>query len=120
MNLRFSSVLAGAKTLSIPEGALSSNMFERTLTLSAFALLAMTVVPAFGQSVAAPQGVPHDWSHRHLIYSAPVTLNDTVSAATDHRYSMQWIHTEMCGARRPFSSGSGPALSMTMTTTAVR
>ena len=41
-----------------------------------------------GPSAAmAPRGIPHDWSHRHLIFSRPLTTEELSQAP--RRYSMQ-------------------------------
>src|SRR5438874_4521584 len=35
---------------------------------------------------------PYDWSHRHLIFSNPPTVPDTIRIHFDMRYSQQWAH----------------------------
>jgi hypothetical protein len=41
---------------------------------------------------AEPQGVPEDWTHRHVVFSAPASVADYSTLSRDPRYSIQWIH----------------------------
>src|SRR5580704_8736622 len=50
------------------------------------ALTAQT--PGGGSAPRMP--LPQDWSHRHLIYSAPAAIQDAVRLQSEPRYWHQW------------------------------
>jgi len=42
--------------------------------------------------------VPHDWSHRHLIYSAPRSIHEAHRLQQEPRYWHQWVRRHGAGA----------------------
>jgi hypothetical protein len=70
----------------------------------AIALVA-TVMQVTALSAQTPDGgnprripLPQDWSHRHLIYSAPASLQDAVRLQNEPRYWHQWLRRSGFGA----------------------
>jgi hypothetical protein len=55
------------------------------------------------------QGLPTDWSHRHLIFSEPATATQAARVERDPRYLQQWIRRKV--ARVISEDGSAPAAS---------
>lgn len=48
----------------------------------------------WGQEPSAPRtklGIPYDWSHRHVIFSNPTTLESSLRVRQDPRYWHQWF-----------------------------
>lgn len=48
-----------------------------------------------GGSRLAAQGVPSDWSHRHIIFSQPANEEQAARIAADPRYWQQWYRDSM-------------------------
>ena len=77
-----------SKTMMRPE---SWRRFVLTLTFVA------TIIQVVALGAGAPGGgtnrspVPHDWSHRHLIFSTPVSTDHARSLRQDPRYMHQWL-----------------------------
>jgi hypothetical protein len=66
--------------------------------------LALAVIPIVGQEWPTPVvGYPHDWSHSHLIFSAPPTPEDAARVQQDPRYWHQQYN-------RAFKDASGQVL----------
>jgi hypothetical protein len=63
----------------------------------------LSLIVALGAQTAdgqAPPRVPlaQDWSHRHLVYSAPATVEQALRFQNDPRYWHQWIQRHGAGA----------------------
>jgi len=55
------------------------------------------------------QGIPTDWSHRHLVFSQPATAEQAEQVARDPRYWQQWYRRNVIhGARYLFPLSSAP------------
>jgi hypothetical protein len=50
-----------------------------------------------------PEGLPTDWSHRHLIFSQPATPEQALRLAKDPRYWQQWYRQNVARALMPAS-----------------
>ncbi|MGH9493622.1 MAG: hypothetical protein ACRD3B_01390 [Candidatus Sulfotelmatobacter sp.] len=55
----------------------------------------------------APQGMPTDWSHRHLIFSRPKTPEQAAWIERDPRYWQQWARRNIVAVVEAEDSGSG-------------
>ena len=73
------------------------------LSVPVLAVLATT--PFFAQQPVSLAGIPHDWSHRHLIFSRPDSLLQAVHLQQEPRYWHQWFH------RNSYWNSGGPARS---------
>ena len=63
----------------------------------------LSLVVTLGAQTAGGQAPPRvplaqDWSHRHLIYSAPATVEQAIRFQNDPRYWHQWIQRHGAGA----------------------
>ncbi len=58
------------------------------LRCGVIALAALATAPSFGQQpgVATGVGIPHDWSHHHLVFSQPASVSDALGLERDPRY----------------------------------
>ena len=59
------------------------------------ALTAQT--PRIGRPI--PKSVPHDWSHRHLIFSAPTSIDHARKLQQDPRYWHQYLRRHAAASR---------------------
>ena len=72
------------------------NTARQRLLKTAFSSTALILMTAFGWFLighaTAPvrQGLPTDWSHRHLIFSQPTTPEQAARLKQDPRYWQQW------------------------------
>jgi hypothetical protein len=64
------------------------------------ALVQVVVLSAHTADGRAPRRMPlsHDWSHRHLIYSAPKSLQHALRLQSEPRYQHQWVRRHGGGA----------------------
>ena len=76
-------------------------------------LIALATTPFSGQSpVQQPlAGVPYDWSHHHLIYSAPSSRAQAAKLQQEPRYWHQWFHRNAALVRphEPFPKRPSPS-----------
>jgi hypothetical protein len=47
------------------------------------------------------EGLPTDWTHRHLIFSQPMTVENVAQAAQDPRYWQQWYRQNVARVLTP-------------------
>ena len=70
-------------------------------------LMALATTPFSGQNQAQQllPGVPYDWSHHHLIYSAPSTRDQAAKLRAGARYWHQWLRriAALVRPRLPFA-----------------
>jgi hypothetical protein len=66
--------------------------------------LVATLMQAAALAAQTPDGgspprmpLPQDWSHRHLIYSAPTSIQDAVRLQNEPRYWHQWLRRSASG-----------------------
>lgn len=57
----------------------------------------------------SPEGMPTDWSHRHLIFSEPATFERVVRVSREPRYWQQWYRQNIARVLSvdPDSAGNG-------------
>src|SRR5713101_9656623 len=74
------------------------------------ALLAIVVPIAALQADRAkgrkpiPMSVPHDWSHRHVMYSAPASVEHAKKLQQQARYWHQWLRRKDPPLKPAFST----------------
>jgi len=60
----------------------------------------------------AHEGLPNDWTHRHLIFSQPATAEQAARVAQDPRYWQQWYRQNFTRVLAADPAGSGDASPM--------
>src|SRR5580693_6052450 len=75
------------------------------MTASVAGALVATLMQVTPLGAQTPDGgsprrmpLPQDWSHRHLIYSAPASVQDAVRLQNEPRYWHQWLRRSGGGA----------------------
>src|ERR1700730_4094946 len=83
-----------------PDTMKPTNPRRRGMVVAWVATLSLIVTlgaqTADGQAPRVP--LAQDWSHRHLIYSAPATVEQALRFQNDPRYWHQWIQRHGAGA----------------------
>lgn len=72
------------------------------------------VLVLFGQAAQpAPEGLPTDWSHRHVIFSQPATFEKVKQITSDSRYWQQWYRQNVTRVLSdPAASADGASIDL--------
>jgi hypothetical protein len=69
-------------------------------------LVALGCFLAVHAAQPAQEGLPTDWSHRHLVFSQPANADQTAWLARDPRYAQQWYRQNISRVLVPDSDDS--------------
>src|SRR6266516_7781753 len=71
--------------------ALTTRRFGRALALAIGLAPILTMTAGHAQEKPAPLSVPDDWTHHHVIFSAPRSQADAARLQHERRYWQQWL-----------------------------